>query len=101
VPVRKGDTVNCMLGAANRDPSVFDDPDEFRIHREFPRSKPHLGFAVGPHNCLGLHLARLQARIAVQRLYERLPALRADFSGDLAPVGYEFHQPVSLYMTWN
>lgn len=100
VAIRKGDTVNCMLGAANRDPAAFEDPDSFRIRREFPRSRPHLGFAVGPHNCLGLHLARLEARVALQRLYDQLPNLSVDLRDNRGPVGYEFHQPSSLQVQW-
>ena len=75
VAVKKGDIVNCMLGAANRDPDMFVEPDVFDIDRRNVRR--HLGFAVGPHHCLGAHLARLEAEIALSRLFDRLPAWRS------------------------
>src|SRR6185312_15054856 len=61
-----GDTVNCMLGAANRDEALFADPDRFDIDR--PNVQRHLGFATGTHSCLGFQLAKAEARIALQVL---------------------------------
>lgn len=96
VTLQPGDTVNCMLGAANRDPAVFDSPDEFNIDRDNLRR--HLGFAIGSHHCLGSHLAKLEAGIAIARLLERFPAWR--FDPQRAPVvrGYEFRQPPALQL---
>ena len=61
------------MGAANRDPAVFDDPVQFDISR-----KPnwHLSFAGGPHICVGLTLARLEGRIALSRFLARFPEFR-------------------------
>ena len=73
VPIRRGDRVFALLNAANRDPAVFADPDRFDIGRGETR---HISFGVGGHFCLGAPLARLEGRIAVARLVERLPALR-------------------------
>ena len=56
--VEEGDVVECMLGAANRDPAHFTDPDVFDITR--PNASDHLSFGQGRHHCLGLHLARLE-----------------------------------------
>ena len=56
--------------AANRDPAQFPDPDRFDIART---PNKHLAFAGGPHICLGLNLARLEGRIAIQRFLERYP----------------------------
>lgn len=95
-----GDIVNCMLGAANRDPAVFENPDGFDIGRQFARSRPHLGFAAGPHTCLGSHLARLEARIALQALYQRLPGLSLRPGAASRPQGYEFHQPDIAHVNW-
>jgi cytochrome P450 len=64
-----------MIGAANRDPQHFEDPDCFRIDRQ-PNN--HLAFASGIHMCVGMSLARLEARIAIGRLLERFPRLRTD-----------------------
>ena len=62
-----------VLGAANRDPAVFEHPDQFDISR--PRVK-HMGFGQGPHYCLGAALARLETKIALRNLFERFPDLR-------------------------
>ena len=68
------DTVNCMLGAANRDPAVFADPDRFDPDRV--NNRRHLGFATGPHACLGSHLAKAEVRIGLEALLSRLPNVR-------------------------
>jgi cytochrome P450 len=67
-----GDTVFLVIGAANRDPAVFDEPDRLVIDRD---PNPHLGFGWGIHHCLGAPLARLEARVALRRLFERFPGL--------------------------
>ncbi|MCB9760766.1 MAG: cytochrome P450 [Alphaproteobacteria bacterium] len=73
VTLPKGAMVFPLLGAANRDPRAFDDPEVFDIARSPNR---HLGFGRGAHYCLGAHLARLEARIAVGKLLARFPDLR-------------------------
>ena len=68
-----GDTVFLAIAAANHDPAVFATPERV----DFARApNPHLGFGWGPHFCLGAHLARLEARIALQTLLERFPRMR-------------------------
>jgi len=99
VRIRAGDTVSCMLGGANRDPSVFPDPDSFNIDR--PNLRKHLGFAYGPHSCLGLHLARLEARIGLETLFSRLPDLRPMLDEPMIVEGYEFRQPKQLRVCWS
>jgi P450-derived glycosyltransferase activator len=71
--VRRGQFVVTLLGAANRDPSAFPDPDRFDIHRQ--QTADHLAFSSGIHYCIGQSLARLEATIALQRLAERMPDL--------------------------
>ena len=93
-----GDIVNCMLGAANRDPRVFDNPQDFDISR--PNINKHMGFALGSHHCLGSHLARAEAQIALQQIFMRLPDLRLDSNKPIKPQGSEFHQPQSLPLCW-
>ncbi|KRE90071.1 hypothetical protein ASG87_18875 [Frateuria sp. Soil773] len=73
IVIPAGARVNFSLGAANRDPVQFQDPDRFLIQRT-ERSK--LPFGAGIHFCLGAHLARLQAECVVQRLFERAPDIR-------------------------
>jgi P450-derived glycosyltransferase activator len=72
--VRKGEFVVTLIGAANRDPAAFADPDKFDIHRT--QTADHLAFSSGIHYCVGQPLARMEAQIAVRRLAERLPGLR-------------------------
>jgi hypothetical protein len=62
-----------MLGAANRDPAQFPNPDRFDVTRA---NNKHLAFAAGAHFCVGAPLARLEARIVVRTLRERYPNLR-------------------------
>jgi cytochrome P450 PksS len=73
--IRKGDLLYLSLGAANRDPEVFTEPDRFLVGREDNR---HLAFGAGPHVCLGMTLARRELEIALGRLVRRMPRLRCD-----------------------
>jgi cytochrome P450 PksS len=70
VQLRKGDKVMPLLIGANRDPSRFTDPDDFQPKRQ---PNPHIGFGHGPHVCLGMQLARAEARIAITQLFARFP----------------------------
>ncbi|QWF77818.1 cytochrome P450 [Amycolatopsis sp. CA-230715] len=69
----QGRAVITMLGGANRDPAVFSDPHTFDITR--PNAREHLAFSAGIHYCLGAQLARLEASIALQALFERFDGL--------------------------
>jgi len=71
-----GSVVDVCLGSANRDPTVFNDPDKFDIFRE--RQARQLGFAGGPHICVGQHLARVEMLRATEAVLERLKNLRLD-----------------------
>ncbi|HUI60669.1 MAG TPA: cytochrome P450 [Steroidobacteraceae bacterium] len=93
------DIVNCMLGAANRDPRVFADPDRFDIGRL--NTRRHLGFATGPHACLGSHLAKTEVRLGLDLLLRRLPGLRLQRSLSESPSGYEFRQSRRLSVAWD
>ncbi len=62
--------------AANRDPSVFSDPDSFRLDREADELRRHLSFGLGHHFCPGASLSRLEARASLRLFVERLPAMR-------------------------
>ncbi|MEV5910201.1 cytochrome P450 [Streptomyces chartreusis] len=97
--IRQGELVTVSLAGANRDPAVFPDPDRFDIRRENARLQ--LAFAQGPHYCIAAHLARLETRIALQRLLERLPALRLDLDRPTAPYGLVFRKPPALHVLWD
>jgi cytochrome P450 len=73
VPVARGTPVTLCIGAANRDPQQFAEPDRFDIRRTPNR---HLAFGFGIHQCAGLSLARLEARIAIGRFVRRFPSYR-------------------------
>jgi cytochrome P450 len=69
----EGERVFCPLAAANRDPKYFPEPDDVRFDRE---AKPHLSFSLGAHRCVGVHLARLELRVAFEELRKRIPSFR-------------------------
>ena len=70
--VKEGQKIAALLGAANRDPEVFDQPDEFRVDRD-PNN--HLAFGVGVHFCLGAPLARMELAESLPALFETFPDL--------------------------
>ncbi len=98
-PIEAGDLVTISIAAANRDPAAFADPDRFDVTRE--NAGRQLAFAGGPHVCIGMHLARLEAHAAVGRVLERLPGLRLDPSTPSAPRGLVFRKPPSLHVLWD
>jgi cytochrome P450 len=73
--VRKGEAVLSLLGAANRDPAVYEYPDRLDITRQNVRP---LSFGGGIHFCLGAQLARIEAEVAIASLMRRLPSLRLE-----------------------
>ena len=73
VDLQVGQMAVMLIGAANRDPAVFAEPDRFLPDRE---QKPHLAFVNGIHFCLGAALARLEGRIGLQRLFRAAPHLQ-------------------------
>lgn len=91
-----GETVNVMLGAANHDPAVFPDPTRFDLDR--PNGAAHLGFATGPHLCLGFRLAKAEAGIALTQLLDRFPTLAVDMDDSQPPTGFEFRQSKRLVL---
>jgi cytochrome P450 len=74
IPIGKGKRVTAALACANRDPRVFTNPEQLDLRR--PAGQPaHLGYAHGPHFCLGAALARVQTEVALTALLRRFPAL--------------------------
>ena len=94
VDIPAGSLMVVHTGSANHDETRWDRPEEWDPDRE---AKPHIAFGVGPHMCLGMHLARLEAKVAVERLLERLPDLAVDLDdGDPHIHGEAFRSPTHL-----
>jgi cytochrome P450 len=94
VKIAEGADVALLLGAANRDERKYERPDEFDVFRA---SKQHVGFGFGVHVCLGMHLARMESRVAVNTLFDRLDNLRLDPQAeDVHIEGMAFRSPLSL-----
>jgi cytochrome P450 len=92
-----GELVRLSLAGAGRDPAVFPDPDAYDPGR--PNLRRHLAFAAGPHVCVGIHLARLEARAALAELLA-LPGLRLDPEQPAEVRGLVFRKPVALHALW-
>ena len=73
--VPEGSVMLLLTGSANRDERVFPDPDRFDIHRS---ARGQIAFGFGIHRCLGAHLARLEARVALEELFKRFPTWDVD-----------------------
>jgi cytochrome P450 len=98
-PIGERELVVVSIAGANRDPSVFPDPDRFDVGRA--NAKLHAAFAHGPHVCVGMHLARLEAQTAVAQVLARLPGLRLEPGHDPAPRGLVFRKPDALRVRWD
>jgi cytochrome P450 len=97
--VPAGARLMLALGAANHDPSVFPEPDEFDIHR--PNAKVQLSFGRGIHYCLGQHLARVESEIVIRQLSQRFPDLRLAPGQEVRyPRNISFRGPVSMQVEW-
>jgi cytochrome P450 len=98
-PVAAGSVVLLSLAAANHDPARWPDPDEFDASRT---AVPNIAFGWGRHRCLGVHLARMELRVALQALLERLPGLRPDPAFGLAEIsGVMFRAPDHVRAIWD
>jgi cytochrome P450 len=99
VQIPAGAALDVVIAAANRDPAVFENPDEFDIFRPQKRSTT---FGFGPHICIGQHLARLEMAVAINALLDRLPKLRLD---DRKPapkiIGLTKRSPDRLYVRFD
>ena len=98
-PVAAGTTVNLCVHSANRDPSRWDEPDRFDINRPV---KGHASFGQGNHICLGIHLARMELRVALEVMIDRLPNLRLDpDASDVHIAGLFTRTAVHLPCLWD
>ena len=99
VSLKAGRQLGVCVGAANRDPDKFENPDNFDIFRE---KAPHLGFGAGPHFCAGTWVAKMMVgAIAVPELMKRLPNLELSQNEKVEIRGWVFRGPVNLPVIWN
>lgn len=96
-PIVAGEKVLTLIGAANRDPRVFANPDRFDIQRD---AKKHMSFGGGIHFCAGAELARLEGRIAFEQLARRLPGLQAETDNPQWREGFLFRGLSALPVRW-
>jgi cytochrome P450 len=93
--IPEGVQVTPVIASANRDETHFPDPDRWDLHRG---ADDHLSFGGGRHFCLGYHLARIEARIAVDAVLDRLHGLRLDPERPSQIVGLAFRSPKTLFV---
>jgi cytochrome P450 len=94
VDVPAGAVVITNMGSANHDEKYWERAEEFDIHRD---QRQHLAFAFGPHMCLGMHLARMETRVLLERIFDRLPNLRLDPAAEAPHItGMTFRAPPAL-----
>ena len=97
VSLKKGEKIGLLLGAANRDPGRFPDPDAFDARRD---PNPHVTFGAGIHFCVGAPLARLEMAVALPILFKRLPGLRLA-KRPRARDAFHFHGLEALRVAWS
>ncbi len=98
IALGEGETIQCMIGGANRDPAQFEDPDRFKPGRADVRG--HLSFGLSSHFCLGAALARCETEAALGAVLELLDQVELDDTLPSQPRGYEFRKPDQLWVRW-
>ena len=94
VPIEEGADIALLIGAANRDERKYQDPDRYDMFRE---QRQHVGFGFGVHVCLGMHLARMESRVALDTLFDRLGPFLLDPAAPYPHIeGLAFRSPLSL-----
>ncbi|MFI5043808.1 MAG: cytochrome P450, partial [Acidimicrobiales bacterium] len=94
--ITAGSTVMVVVGAANRDPRRFEDPNELRVDR--PNARQHLAFGHGAHVCVGAPLARVSARVGIETLLSRLATITISAS-EHGPAGARTYRHVPTYIS--
>jgi len=97
VPIPAGAVVDVCIGSANRDETRWESPEEFDIFRKWI---PHITFAAGEHTCMGLHLARMEMRVAMECLLDRLSDITLVTDDNPHIYGQPFRSPRSLPVTF-
>ena len=94
VHIEEGADLALLIGAANRDERKYAEPDRYDMFRQ---QRQHVGFGFGVHVCLGMHLARMESRIAINTLFDRLGPFTFDPDAELPHIeGMAFRSPLSL-----
>ncbi|MDV3127002.1 cytochrome P450 [Mycobacterium sp. 21AC1] len=93
-----GAVIDVCIGSANRDEKRWERPDEFDIFRE---RVPHITFAAGEHTCMGLHLARMETRVAVECLLNRITDIELVTDDDPHIFGQPFRSPTAIPVTFD
>ena len=97
VAIAAGSVIDVCIGSANRDGQRWDRSEEFDIFR---KRLPHLSFAAGEHTCMGLHLARMETRVAVECLLDRLSDIQLISDNDPHIHGQPFRSPTAIPVTF-
>ena len=98
VTIPAGELVTVSLLAANRDPAVFEHPDDFVLNRSNVRQ--HVTFVQGPHACIGLHLARLETNAAIEAVIDYLDDITLDPVSTTPATGLIFRKPHRVQARW-
>lgn len=96
VPLEAQQMIFQLIGSANRDPEIFDQPDRFNLYRS--NAKDHLSFGIGIHFCLGASLARMEAAVVIEALLRWMPHLRLSEKGYTWQERQQFRGPGSLWL---
>ena len=96
-PMREGDKVLMNFPAANRDPTIFEHPDQVILDRE---KNPHIAFGVGIHRCAGSNLARMEMRVAIETWLSRIPNFRLEDPDAVTWAGGQVRGPRSMMLIW-
>lgn len=99
VTIPAGSGINILVGSANRDPAVHNNPEEFSLEK---RNKQPLSFGFGPHMCMGMPLAKNEMSLALNAVLDHMPNIRFDPEGDYQGIkGVQFRSPASLPVVWD
>jgi cytochrome P450 len=98
VELTAGSVIDVCIGSANRDERRWENSEEFDIFR---KRVPHISFAAGEHPCMGLHLARMETRVAVECLLTRLTIIRLITDDNPHISGHPFRSPTAIPVTFD
>jgi cytochrome P450 len=97
VRIPAGSVIDVCIGSANRDENRWERAEEFDIFR---KRVPHISFAAGEHTCMGLHLARMETRVALECLLDRLTDIELSTDDNPHIFGQPFRSPTALPVTF-